>query len=188
MTIYISGWRCVNHTATCHINGKRLSLLPAEIGAYFLLPALSAFYSKGGIFKLMSTLVRLFTDGGSRGNPGPGAIGLLLLDEQNKEIESFKECIGHTTNNRAEYKALIKGLDLAAKHTRDAVYCYLDSELVVKQMSGLWRLKDDELRALFHRAKDRERSFREVTYTHVRRTDPNIKKADKLVNEALDEK
>ena len=80
----------------------------------------------------MLKAVRLFTDGGSRGNPGPGAIGLLILDERNNEIDSFKECIGHTTNNRAEYQALIKGLDLAARHTRDKVYCYLDrSEDVV---------------------------------------------------------
>lgn len=136
----------------------------------------------------MPNVIRLFTDGGSRGNPGPGAIGILLLDEQGKEIESFRECIGHTTNNRAEYKALIKGLDLAAKYSRDEVQCYLDSELVVKQMTGLWRLKDNELRVLFHQAKDGERSFRQVTYTHVRRTDQYIKIADKLVNEALDGK
>lgn len=136
----------------------------------------------------MSNEIRLFTDGGSRGNPGPGAIGILLLDEQGKEIENFKECIGHTTNNRAEYKALIKGLDLAAKHTRNMVHCYLDSELVVKQMTGLWRLKDDELRMLYHKAKDSERPFKQVTYTHVRRTDAYIKIADKLVNEALDGK
>jgi len=134
----------------------------------------------------MLKAVRLFTDGGSRGNPGPGAIGLLIMDEGNNEIDSFKECIGHTTNNRAEYQALIKGLDLAARHTRDKVYCYLDSELVVKQMTGAWRLKDDELRALYHRVKDMERPFKEVVYTHVRRTDTNIKKADRLVNDALD--
>ncbi|MFC1925041.1 ribonuclease HI family protein, partial [Chloroflexota bacterium] len=108
------------------------------------------------------------------------------LDEGNNEIDSFKECIGHTTNNRAEYQALIKGLDLAARHTRDKVYCYLDSELVVKQMTGAWRLKDDKLRALYHRAKDMERPFKEVVYTHVRRTDTNMKKADRLVNDALD--
>ena len=136
----------------------------------------------------MPDIIKLFTDGGSRGNPGPGAIGILILDERDTELDSFKECIGHTTNNRAEYKALIKGLDLAAKHTRDNVNCYLDSELVVKQMTGLWRLKDDELRVLYHKAKDKERSFRQVTYTHVRRTDINIMKADKLVNQALDEK
>ena len=130
--------------------------------------------------------IKLYTDGGSRGNPGPGAIGLLILDEQDNLIDSFKECIGRTTNNRAEYQALIKGLDLAARHTRDSVHCYLDSELVVKQMTGAWRLKDDELRALYHQVKDKERPFGEVVYTHVRRTDPNMRKADKLVNAALD--
>ena len=131
--------------------------------------------------------VKLFTDGGSRGNPGPGAIGVLLLDERDNEIERFKECIGHTTNNRAEYKALIKGLDLAAKHTRDTVHCYLDSELVVKQMSGLWLLKNDELRTLFHEAKDKEHAFqRKPIYTHVRRTNPNMRIVDRLVNEAFE--
>ncbi|HJX69796.1 MAG TPA: ribonuclease HI family protein [Dehalococcoidia bacterium] len=134
----------------------------------------------------MAKSVKVFTDGGSRGNPGPGAIGLLILDEQNNEIDNFKECIGHTTNNRAEYQALIKGLDLAARHTRDTVYCYLDSELVVKQMTGAWRLKDDELRVLYHKAKDKERPFREVVYTHVRRTNPTMRKVDRLVNEAFE--
>jgi ribonuclease HI len=130
--------------------------------------------------------VKLFTDGGSRGNPGPGAIGVIIFDERDNEIEKFKESIGHTTNNRAEYHALIKGLDLAAKHTRDTVYSHLDSELVVKQMSGLWRLKKDELRALFQQAKDKERPFKKVIYTHVRRTNPFIKRVDRLVNEALE--
>jgi ribonuclease HI len=131
--------------------------------------------------------VKLFTDGGSRGNPGPGAIGVLLFDERGNEITRFKECIGHTTNNRAEYKALIKGLDLAAKHTRDTVHCYLDSELVVRQMSGFWRLKNDELRTLFHEAKDKERAFqKKPVYTHVRRTNPIMQKVDRLVNEALE--
>ena len=136
----------------------------------------------------MSDVVKVFTDGGSRGNPGLGAIGVLILNEQNMEIESYKECIGHTTNNRAEYNALIKGLDLAAKHTRNKVFCYSDSELIVKQVTGAWRIKDDELRLLYHKVKDMERAFKEVIYTSVRRTDPNIKKADKLVNDALDGK
>lgn len=131
--------------------------------------------------------VKLFTDGGSRGNPGPGAIGILILDEQNNEIEKFKDRIGYTTNNRAEYHALIKGLDLAAKHTRHSVYCHLDSELVVKQMQGLWRLKNDELRALFGQAKDRERPFKKVIYTHLRRSNPFMKRVDRLVNAALED-
>ena len=131
-------------------------------------------------------IVKVFSDGGSRGNPGPGAIGVVILDEQNNEIEKFKDCIGYTTNNRAEYHALIKGLDLAAKYTRDTVHCHLDSELVVRQIQGLWRLKNDELRALFHEAKDKERPFKRVIYTHVRRTNPTMRKADKLLNEAIE--
>ena len=135
--------------------------------------------------KLLDT-VKVFTDGGSRGNPGPGAIGVLILDSQNNEIKSFKECIGYTTNNRAEYRALIKGLDLAVLYTRNTVNCYSDSELLVKQMEGAWRLKNDELRSLFQEAKNRERPFKKVSYTHLRRTNPAMRKADKLVNEALD--
>jgi ribonuclease HI len=132
-------------------------------------------------------IVKVFTDGGSRGNPGPGAIGVIIFDERDNEIEKFKECIGHTTNNRAEYHALIKGLNLAAGHTRHTVHCYLDSELVVKQMSGLWRLKKDELRALFQEVKKSEGFFtKPVTYTHVRRTNPTMRKVDRLVNEALE--
>ena len=77
--------------------------------------------------------VKLYTDGGCRGNPGPGAIAFRILDENNNELERGSECIGHTTNNRAEYHALIKGLECAAKHTRGIVRCYLDSELVIKQ-------------------------------------------------------
>jgi len=134
----------------------------------------------------MSKIVKVFTDGGSRGNPGPGAIGLLIFDEHDNEIESFKECIGYTTNNRAEYQALIKGLDIAAKHTNGLVHCYLDSELVVNQICGLWRLKNGELLELYYKVKDKESYFKEVTYNHVRRTNPSIKKADRLVNEALD--
>ena len=129
--------------------------------------------------------VRLYTDGGCHGNPGPGAIGVLLLDQNNAELETYKECIGHTTNNRAEYLALIKGLDLAAKHCRKTVYCFSDSELIVKQMSSQYRLKKEELRKLFHEVKDKERAFDRVVYTHVSRNNQYIKKADKLTSDAL---
>lgn len=131
--------------------------------------------------------VRLFTDGGARGNPGPGAIGVLILRaEVDEELDSHAECIGHTTNNRAEYRALIKGLNLCAKHTRREVSCFLDSELVVKHLSEVYRLKDDELRELFLEVKRVEQVFRRVTYTHVPRTNPFIQRVDRLVNEALD--
>jgi ribonuclease HI len=131
--------------------------------------------------------IKLFTDGGCRNNPGPGAIGVLILDGAgNQELFRHAECIGHTTNNRAEYRALIKGLDLCAKHTRGRVYCFVDSELIVNHMNGVWRLKNDELRELYHEVKKKEQVFREVVYQHVKRENPYMKKVDRLVNEAFE--
>ena len=101
--------------------------------------------------------VRLYTDGGCRGNSGPGAIGIILLDAAGIELLTHAEVIGDCTNNRAEYKALIEGLHIAAGHTRTKVNCFLDSELVVKQMTGIYRLKDRTLLDLFQEVKDAER-------------------------------
>ena len=130
--------------------------------------------------------VRLYTDGGSRGNPGAGAIGILITDADGNELERHAECIGHCTNNQAEYRALEKGLDLCAKHTRGNVTCFLDSELVVRQMNGAYRLKNNVLRQLFNKVKDRERPFQAVVFNHVKRTNPNIRQVDRLLNEAME--
>ena len=129
--------------------------------------------------------VKLVTDGGCKGNPGPGAIGILILDGDNRMLESHSACIGQTTNNRAEYGALIEGLDRCARHTRRKVVCFTDSQLVVNQMTGKYRLRDNQLRELFHKAKDMESPFQEVVYQHVQRSHPLLKKADRLVNEAF---
>jgi ribonuclease HI len=130
--------------------------------------------------------VQLYTDGGCRGNPGPGAIGMVIMDAEQHELLVCAECIGPATNNRAEYRALIKGLDLCAAYTRRRVVCYSDSELLVSQMTGAYRLKNEELRALWQRAKELELVFQEVVDRHVRRTDQFITKADRLLNEAFD--
>ena len=130
--------------------------------------------------------VKLFTDGGCRGNPGPSAIGVMILDTNNEQLHAHAECIGASTNNRAEYKALIKGLDLCAKYTRGRVTCYCDSQLAINQINGVWRLKDDTLRDLFHEVKKREQVFKEVIFQHVKRTNQFIRKADRLLNEAFD--
>lgn len=130
--------------------------------------------------------VKLFTDGGCRRNPGPGAIGVLILDEDNKQLLKHSECIGHTTNNRAEYSALIAGLDLCAKFTRRRAICFTDSELIVNQMNGVWRLKDDELRSLFYEVKRVEQAFDEVVYQHARRTHQHIQEVDRLLNQAFE--
>ena len=139
-----------------------------------------------GMSSSIVTEVRLYTDGACRGNPGAGAIGVMVLDQNKRELESFKECVGYTTNNRAEYHALIRGLDLAAKHCRKTVYCFSDSELIVKQLNGQFRLKNDELRRLFHEVKDKERAFERVIYKYVSRNNEYIKKVDMLANNALD--
>ena len=130
--------------------------------------------------------VKLFSDGGCRGNPGPGAIGVLILDAANQELDQHAECIGSTTNNRAEYTALIKGLDLCARHTRGRVCCFIDSQLVVNQMNGTWRLKNDALRDLFHEVKRQEEVFQSVVYQYVERTNPYMRRCDRLLNEAFE--
>ena len=131
--------------------------------------------------------VKLFIDGGCRGNPGPGAVAVLVLDaSSNDELDLHAACIGTTTNNRAEYNALIKGLNICARHTRRRVTCYTDSQLVVNHMNGTWRLKNDDLRELFHKVKQCEQVFKEVIYTHVSRTNPYIRRVDRALNEAFE--
>ena len=130
----------------------------------------------------------VYTDGGCRGNPGPGAIGIVFFDENKNKIAEYKECIGECTNNQAEYRALIKALELATAHCRKEILCFLDSELVVRQLSGRYRIKKEELRRLFYILKDRERAFEKVVYNHVKRENKFIQYADKLVNDALEGK
>jgi len=127
-------------------------------------------------------------DGGSRKNPGPAAIGIIIWDEHHNLIDSCKKCIGDTTSNVAEYKALIKALELAAKHTRKEVQVFTDSELVVRQMTGMYRIKAKHLMPLFQEAKKYEQCFIKVTYNIVTRNNKYQARADALVNEALDGK
>jgi len=130
--------------------------------------------------------VNLFTDGGCRGNPGPGAIGVILCSHENNVLHRFSECIGQTTNNRAEYNAIIRGLELCAKYTRRKVTCYSDSELVVKQLNGVFRLKNDALRKLFLEVERLKAMFDDVTFQHTRKNNQRVKEADKLLNQAFE--
>lgn len=130
-----------------------------------------------------SVTVTVFTDGGARGNPGPAAIGGVVMRDS-KTLEEFSSYIGERTNNQAEYAALLSGLERAAKFTDTDVRCVLDSELVVKQMTGHYKVKSPELQKLAHQVKGLEERFRQVSYEHTRR-EGNVR-ADALVNEALD--
>lgn len=128
--------------------------------------------------------IKLFTDGGSRGNPGKAAIGCVLYDEKNNIIESYSKYLGITTNNQAEYNALLHGLELARKHKADEVECFLDSELVVKQMKKEYKVKDKDLAKLFVRVWNLSLNFKKISFHHIRREKNSH--ADKLVNEELD--
>ena len=130
--------------------------------------------------------IYVYTDGGARGNPGPAAIGVMLYDEKKQLLLEHKECIGTATNNVAEYKALIKALELAAGFSQNEVSCFLDSELVVMQLKGRYKVKTPHIYSLFSDLKQREKMFKKVVYNHRRRTDLLISRCDALVNDALD--
>lgn len=136
---------------------------------------------------MIKSKIYLHADGGSRKNPGPSAIGILVRDETGNILETYKECIGDATCNIAEYRALIKALQLAAKHTRGEVHIFMDSELVIRQMNGSYRIKKNHLLELFQHVKNCERPFDKVVYNHVPRDNQFQIKADALVNEALDQ-
>lgn len=125
-------------------------------------------------------------DGGSRGNPGPAAVGVVVRDNE-RVIEEYKEVIGEATNNVAEYRALIRALDLALKNDAWKVKVIMDSELVVKQMKGEYKVRKKHLIPLYVEAKELEKNFKKVSYLNVRREDKFQKEADRLVNEALNE-
>jgi ribonuclease HI len=127
---------------------------------------------------------KLFTDGGSRGNPGPAAYGFVLEAEDGKVLDARGEAIGVATNNVAEYSALIAGLERARDLRLDAVEVVSDSELLVKQMRGEYKVKNAALRELSLEASRLAREIGKVTYTAVRREHNEL--ADSLVNEALD--
>ncbi len=128
--------------------------------------------------------LEIFTDGAARGNPGPAAIGVVVFNEEKTVIEEYKECIGDTTNNTAEYKALIAGLKVAKKYVPCSISFRLDSDLVVHQMNGQWRVRDENLAVLFGQAKALLSDFEKVEFKYVPREQNKL--ADKLANQALD--
>lgn len=129
----------------------------------------------------------IYTDGGARGNPGPAGVG-IVIESEGKKIK-LKEFIGTATNNQAEYRALI----LALKHILEnfgldgsliTAYCFLDSELVVKQLNGEYKVKHEGIKPLYNQIKKLSSNFREINFRHIPRQKNKI--ADRLVNEAID--
>ena len=126
----------------------------------------------------------LWTDGGARGNPGPAAYGYVLEAEDGTVLAAHGEAIGTATNNVAEYRALIAGLEKAVEVGVDELEVVSDSELLVKQMRGEYKVKKETLRGLHEEASDLARRLGSVRYRAVRREHNEL--ADRLVNEALD--
>lgn len=129
----------------------------------------------------------IYTDGGARGNPGPAGIGVVMFDEDGKSVvATHKKYIGEATNNVAEYSAVILALEEAKKLAAEELAFALDSELVVKQLNGEYKVKNVDLGKLFIKIYNLRQQFRKVTFRHVPREQNKL--ADKLVNEAIDEK
>ena len=131
--------------------------------------------------------LKIYTDGGARGNPGPAAVGILICNDQGDILLEHCEIIGEATNNVAEYRALIEGMKRAKELEAEELDCYLDSELVVKQLRGEYKLKNYNMQKLFDEVRKTEKGFQHVSYTHLRREEEHMRRADQLVNFALDQ-
>lgn len=128
------------------------------------------------------------SDGGARGNPGPGAMGCIIR-EDGKILTKYSEFLGeNVTNNYAEYMGLIKALEFASRFTKEAVTCILDSELVVKQLLGEYKVKNKSLLPLFVKVQQLQGNFKKIRYLHTSREDKFQQIADELVNLELDNK
>jgi ribonuclease HI len=130
-------------------------------------------------------VLRVFTDGASRGNPGPSGLGVVIEDEHGVRLRAFHRWLDRMTNNEAEYHALVDGLKAVQDWKADSVEFNLDSKLVVEQMNGVWKIKKPELHRLYEQAKALANSLDDVVFQHVERE--RNKGADALANMAIDE-
>jgi ribonuclease HI len=126
----------------------------------------------------------IYTDGGARGNPGPAGIGCAIYDEQKNRVTEVSKYIGETTNNQAEYRAVIAALETAKRLGAKEIQIYLDSELVAQQLNQKYKIKNKDLAPLFVRIWNLSIGFHKVTYQHISRE--LNKEADKLANKAMD--
>jgi len=126
----------------------------------------------------------IFTDGGARGNPGPAGIGVAIYDENKKLIAELSTFLGVATNNQAEYQALIAAFKKATELRASELDCYLDSELVVKQLKREYKVKNKDLAPLFLTIHNLSLNFKKISYTHIPRE--RNQEADRLANEAMD--
>jgi ribonuclease HI len=135
----------------------------------------------------MELVGKVYIDGASRGNPGPSGIGIVVLNEEGKVIREHYEFLGPSyTNNQAEYIALMRALEICSTiFPKGVLHVFSDSELLVNQLTGRYKVRSRNLKELFRSVRQRERSFSKVYYHHVSRE--LNKKADELANKAIDE-
>jgi ribonuclease HI len=127
--------------------------------------------------------VSLYSDGAARGNPGPAGAGAVLLDEEGEPIAELSRFLGNATNNQAEYRALICGLEVAQKLGMTHIQIFLDSELVVRQLNGQYKVRHQRLQPLYREAMSRLKHFDDYAIVHVGRM--YNQQADRLANEAI---
>lgn len=126
----------------------------------------------------------VYSDGGSRGNPGPSAAGFVIMNAREEIVDQGGEYLGITTNNQAEYHGVYLGLEHALSHGAVRVDFRLDSQLVANQLSGVYAIKNRELWPIYERVKELMTKFEKVTFTHIKREFNTL--ADGLVNKTLD--
>jgi len=131
--------------------------------------------------------LKVYSDGGARGNPGPAAAAFLIVSENDMVLRAESHFLGERTNNQAEYEALIAALEAAAQLCAEEIICHLDSELVGKHLTGEFKVRNADLRRLWSKVQELKRCFKRVSFVNVPRINKYIQEADGLVNEQLDQ-
>lgn len=129
--------------------------------------------------------IKVYSDGASRGNPGISAIAFMIMTEDGKLLKKYSKYVGIRTNNQSEYEALISALESARKLTYQEVTCYLDSELVVKQLNEEYQVRNPELKNLWFKVQVLKQNFQKISFLNVSRRNIHIKQVDHLANQVL---
>lgn len=133
----------------------------------------------------MDRIIKVFTDGASRGNPGPSGIGIYIVSESGDELKAISEYIGEATNNIAEYRALLRAISECRDIDADKFHFYTDSQLVKNQIKGTYRVKDGKLQSLYVKVKVGLMNFRDWDIEYIPREEN--RKADSLASKAIDD-
>jgi len=160
-------------------DSEQVSLLPRSQGTLW------SEEKKAWFGKLAGKTLQLYSDGASRGNPGKAGAGVVILDDKNNELVGSSYYLGQCTNNEAEYRALLYGLEKCREFGRGSLKVHLDSELVVKQINGEYKVKHPNLKKLYQQVTQKLTDFAAFHMVHVRR-EKNTR-ADELANRAIDE-